>query len=191
MIDTGHNFAVINISSEPYFGDGPIKSKKLLYKPVNHYEAWRDIQGKVWTGKPAAADMAPGKKLSPSVEIPSPSLNGLPQGGICTEDSVSEYSVKSAGASGFSRLTFWKLWDLEPACVKSYFYVNISFPGLPGSPILFLATLSCLVMVKDTGLCHEYGNGKVQGRLGRQSPIFINLRSDCCCHVESFILFLI
>lgn len=45
VIDTGHNFAVINISSEPYFGDGPIKSKKLLYKPVNHYEAWRHIQG--------------------------------------------------------------------------------------------------------------------------------------------------
>uniref|UniRef100_A0A4X1WDM4 receptor protein-tyrosine kinase n=1 Tax=Sus scrofa TaxID=9823 RepID=A0A4X1WDM4_PIG len=44
VIDTGHNFAVINISSEPYFGDGPIKSKKLLYKPVNHYEAWRHIQ---------------------------------------------------------------------------------------------------------------------------------------------------
>ncbi|ELK15804.1 Angiopoietin-1 receptor [Pteropus alecto] len=44
VIDTGHNFAVINISSEPYFGDGPIKSKKLLYKPVNHYEAWRQIQ---------------------------------------------------------------------------------------------------------------------------------------------------
>ncbi|KAM5298954.1 angiopoietin-1 receptor isoform 4-T4 [Ctenodactylus gundi] len=43
VIDTGHNFAVINISSEPYFGDGPIKSKKLLYKPVNHYEAWRHI----------------------------------------------------------------------------------------------------------------------------------------------------
>nr|5MYA_A Chain A, Angiopoietin-1 receptor [Homo sapiens]5MYA_B Chain B, Angiopoietin-1 receptor [Homo sapiens]5MYB_A Chain A, Angiopoietin-1 receptor [Homo sapiens]5MYB_B Chain B, Angiopoietin-1 receptor [Homo sapiens] len=44
VIDTGHNFAVINISSEPYFGDGPIKSKKLLYKPVNHYEAWQHIQ---------------------------------------------------------------------------------------------------------------------------------------------------
>ncbi|EGW09144.1 Angiopoietin-1 receptor [Cricetulus griseus] len=44
VIDTGHNFAIINISSEPYFGDGPIKSKKLLYKPVNHYEAWRHIQ---------------------------------------------------------------------------------------------------------------------------------------------------
>ncbi|ELW70235.1 Angiopoietin-1 receptor [Tupaia chinensis] len=44
VINTGHNFAVINISSEPYFGDGPIKSKKLLYKPVNHYEAWRHIQ---------------------------------------------------------------------------------------------------------------------------------------------------
>ncbi|XP_053512306.1 angiopoietin-1 receptor isoform X3 [Artibeus jamaicensis] len=44
VIQTGHNFAVINISSEPYFGDGPIKSKKLLYKPVNHYEAWRHIQ---------------------------------------------------------------------------------------------------------------------------------------------------
>ncbi|XP_073084514.1 angiopoietin-1 receptor isoform X4 [Manis javanica] len=44
VIDTGHNFAVINISSEPYFGDGPIKSKKLLYKPVNHFEAWRHIQ---------------------------------------------------------------------------------------------------------------------------------------------------
>uniref|UniRef100_G3UEJ7 Angiopoietin-1 receptor n=1 Tax=Loxodonta africana TaxID=9785 RepID=G3UEJ7_LOXAF len=43
VIDTGHNFAVINISSEPFFGDGPIKSKKLLYKPVNHYEAWRHI----------------------------------------------------------------------------------------------------------------------------------------------------
>ncbi|XP_019508231.1 PREDICTED: angiopoietin-1 receptor isoform X2 [Hipposideros armiger] len=44
VINTGHNFAVINISSEPFFGDGPIKSKKLLYKPVNHYEAWRHIQ---------------------------------------------------------------------------------------------------------------------------------------------------
>ncbi|XP_036916519.1 angiopoietin-1 receptor isoform X3 [Sturnira hondurensis] len=44
VIQTGHNFAVINISSEPYFGDGPIKSKKLLYKPVNHYEAWQHIQ---------------------------------------------------------------------------------------------------------------------------------------------------
>ncbi|XP_035877422.1 angiopoietin-1 receptor isoform X3 [Phyllostomus discolor] len=44
VIQTGHNFAVINISSEPFFGDGPIKSKKLLYKPVNHYEAWRHIQ---------------------------------------------------------------------------------------------------------------------------------------------------
>ncbi|KAK2494047.1 hypothetical protein MC885_009575, partial [Smutsia gigantea] len=44
VIDTGHNFAVINISSKPYFGDGPIKSKKLLYKPVNHFEAWQHIQ---------------------------------------------------------------------------------------------------------------------------------------------------
>uniref|UniRef100_A0A2K5RQS0 TEK receptor tyrosine kinase n=1 Tax=Cebus imitator TaxID=2715852 RepID=A0A2K5RQS0_CEBIM len=41
VIDTGHNFAVINISSEPYFGDGPIRSKKLLYKPVNHNKAWQ------------------------------------------------------------------------------------------------------------------------------------------------------
>lgn len=60
VIDTGHNFAVINISSEPYFGDGPIKSKKLLYKPVNHYEAWRQIQGKVWTGRVPARDMKEG-----------------------------------------------------------------------------------------------------------------------------------
>nr|XP_012998147.1 angiopoietin-1 receptor [Cavia porcellus] len=44
VIDIGHNFAVINISSEPYFGDGPIKSKKLLYKPVHHHEGWRHIQ---------------------------------------------------------------------------------------------------------------------------------------------------
>ncbi|KAG8518411.1 Angiopoietin-1 receptor [Galemys pyrenaicus] len=44
VINTGHNFAVINISSEPYFGDGPIKSKKLLYKPVKYHEAWRHIQ---------------------------------------------------------------------------------------------------------------------------------------------------
>ncbi|XP_041507718.1 angiopoietin-1 receptor isoform X2 [Microtus oregoni] len=44
VIDAGHNFAIINISSEPYFGDGPIKSKKLLYKPVHQYEAWRHIQ---------------------------------------------------------------------------------------------------------------------------------------------------
>ncbi|KAM6182377.1 angiopoietin-1 receptor isoform 6-T6 [Erethizon dorsatum] len=44
VIDIGHNFAVINISSEPYFGDGPIKSKKLLYKSVNHREGWRHIQ---------------------------------------------------------------------------------------------------------------------------------------------------
>ncbi|XP_032155903.1 angiopoietin-1 receptor isoform X3 [Sapajus apella] len=44
VIDTGHNFAVINISSEPYFGDGPIRSKKLLYKPVNHNKAWQHIQ---------------------------------------------------------------------------------------------------------------------------------------------------
>lgn len=43
VINIGHNFAVINISSEPFFGDGPIESKKLLYKPINHYEAWRDI----------------------------------------------------------------------------------------------------------------------------------------------------
>ncbi|KAK2119982.1 hypothetical protein P7K49_001368 [Saguinus oedipus] len=50
VIDTGHNFAVINISSEPYFGDGPIRSKKLLYKPVNHNKAWQHIQGKLWTG---------------------------------------------------------------------------------------------------------------------------------------------
>uniref|UniRef100_A0A8I3WEL1 Angiopoietin-1 receptor n=1 Tax=Callithrix jacchus TaxID=9483 RepID=A0A8I3WEL1_CALJA len=44
VIDTGHNFAVINISSEPFFGDGPIRSKKLLYKPVNHNKAWQHIQ---------------------------------------------------------------------------------------------------------------------------------------------------
>lgn len=78
VIDTGHNFAVINISSEPYFGDGPIKSKKLLYKPVNHYEAWRHIQGKIWKGMAPAAGGAPRKKFfSPNIEIFSPKVGAV------------------------------------------------------------------------------------------------------------------
>jgi hypothetical protein len=81
VIDTGHNFAVINISSEPYFGDGPIKSKKLLYKPVNHYEAWRHIQGKVWTRETLAGDTTLGNKFPLDKKFPSPCLNPLPSGG--------------------------------------------------------------------------------------------------------------
>lgn len=93
VIDTGHNFAVINISSEPYFGDGPIKSKKLLYKPVNHYEAWRHIQGKVWTGNTPAKKVAPGEKNSSNIEAQKSSLPLsflCPRVGAVAKDPISE-----------------------------------------------------------------------------------------------------
>lgn len=175
MIDTGHNFAVINISSEPYFGDGPIKSKKLLYKPVNHYEAWRHIQGKVWKGKAPAGDGAPGKKnFSPNIEIPSPSPNPLPPVRGCSSGFHFRVSKKELGGGGWSS-EFWGYlfgshdvkWDTEHTCVRSYYLHQYFLSRLLWISNPFL-TLSCLVMVKDTSLCHEYGNRKVQGLLERQ-----------------------
>ncbi|KAM9102744.1 angiopoietin-1 receptor [Sarcophilus harrisii] len=44
VVEAGHNFVIINISSEPYWGDGPIKSKKLLYKSSKQYETWKHLQ---------------------------------------------------------------------------------------------------------------------------------------------------
>ncbi|XP_074062267.1 angiopoietin-1 receptor isoform X2 [Macrotis lagotis] len=44
VVEAGHNFVIINISSEPYFGDGPIKSKKLLYKSSKQFETWKHLQ---------------------------------------------------------------------------------------------------------------------------------------------------
>ncbi|XP_020825692.1 angiopoietin-1 receptor [Phascolarctos cinereus] len=44
VVEIGHNFVIINISSEPYLGDGPIKSKKLFYKSSKQYETWKHKQ---------------------------------------------------------------------------------------------------------------------------------------------------
>ncbi|XP_038625629.1 angiopoietin-1 receptor [Tachyglossus aculeatus] len=44
VVDSGHNFLTINISSEPYRGDGPIESRKLLYKSAKEYETWKYMQ---------------------------------------------------------------------------------------------------------------------------------------------------
>ncbi|KAB1280553.1 Angiopoietin-1 receptor [Camelus dromedarius] len=95
VIDTGHNFAVINISSEPYFGDGPIKSKKLLYKPVNHYEAWRHIQA-LSIGAVAGFHFREFRRVQVSSEFRG-------------------YISESHGV----------LWDTKPAYVRSYYYINI------------------------------------------------------------------
>lgn len=101
MVDAGHNFAVINISSEPFFGDGPIKSKKLLYKPVNHHEAWRDIQGKVWTGRAPAVD------VSRYTEIPSPCLMVVGVAAISFQSSQGR-----VGAAFREMAVYWGHWAL-------------------------------------------------------------------------------
>lgn len=125
VIDTGHNFAVINISSEPYFGDGPIKSKKLLYKPVNHYEAWRHIQGKLWARRAPAGDVAPGKTFSPKYRNPfSLSQRSTPW---WLEQRVSFQSIEDRTCSPLSsRAPFLKgvLW------VQSYSLYQYFLSGL-------------------------------------------------------------
>ncbi|XP_074850812.1 angiopoietin-1 receptor isoform X2 [Carettochelys insculpta] len=41
MIESGHNFLVIDVNADSHTGDGPIASTKLLYKPANGYEPWK------------------------------------------------------------------------------------------------------------------------------------------------------
>uniref|UniRef100_A0A674J925 receptor protein-tyrosine kinase n=1 Tax=Terrapene triunguis TaxID=2587831 RepID=A0A674J925_9SAUR len=40
MIDSGHNFLIIDINADSHTGDGPIVLTKLLYKPAKGYQPW-------------------------------------------------------------------------------------------------------------------------------------------------------
>uniref|UniRef100_A0A674KGF3 receptor protein-tyrosine kinase n=1 Tax=Terrapene triunguis TaxID=2587831 RepID=A0A674KGF3_9SAUR len=44
MIDSGHNFLIIDINADSHTGDGPIVLTKLLYKPAKGYQPWMSVE---------------------------------------------------------------------------------------------------------------------------------------------------
>ncbi|XP_072778345.1 angiopoietin-1 receptor isoform X2 [Taeniopygia guttata] len=46
LTDRGHNFLVIDINAELHYGDGPVVSTKLLYKPEKRYQSWMSVEVK-------------------------------------------------------------------------------------------------------------------------------------------------
>lgn len=106
-------------------------------------------------------------KFSPHIEIPFLVLT-LPSGGVCSRGShFRAFKIESGGPlSSGSRGVLWSTEQTVPGVAVC---INISFSGFSGSLILFLVTLSWLVMVEDTCLCHKYDNRKFQGLLERQT----------------------
>lgn len=114
------------------------------------------------------------KYFSPNIEILSPSLNPLPQVRGCSSGFHFRVFKKELGGGRWSS-EFWGYlfgshdvkWDTEHTCVRSYYLHQYFLSRLLWISNPFL-TLSFLVVVKDTSLCHDYGNRKVQGLLERQ-----------------------
>ncbi|RLV96999.1 hypothetical protein DV515_00012226, partial [Chloebia gouldiae] len=46
LTDRGHNFLIIDINAELHYGDGPVVSTKLLYKPAKRYHSWMSVEVK-------------------------------------------------------------------------------------------------------------------------------------------------
>ncbi|XP_077646378.1 angiopoietin-1 receptor isoform X2 [Lonchura striata] len=46
LTDRGHNFLIIDINAELHYGDGPVVSTKLLYKPAKRYQSWMSVEVK-------------------------------------------------------------------------------------------------------------------------------------------------